>query len=112
LYIPNSAKRKIKKVFYDKVLSTYEIPSHLDDEGGKVQGDPIFKGNFKGNVIHDLKLVQETYGLTYEAGLAVSTDSELVVPDDLISYQGVKYKIKEIKLFDSYKLVVGVLYGD
>ena len=112
MYIPNSAKQKIKKVFYDKVLSTYEIPSHLDDEGGKVQGDPIFKGNFKGNVIHDLKAVQETYGLGQDANIVISTDSDLAKVNDKISYRDVGYKVIEIKPFDSHRLIIGKLYGD
>lgn len=107
MYIPNQMRKQIARVFYDKTVEVLTNNVITDAEGGVNYKGYDVKDNFKGNVnFSNCKVIQEEYGLDYSIDMSITTNYKLLIPNDLIRYQDVIYKVTDIIFNDSHYLVV------
>lgn len=107
MYIPQTMRKKIADVFYDKEVSVLEKKTSIDAEGGvNTKGYEILR-TFKGNVsFSNCKQIQEDYGLDYNIDISITTDDNLININDIIKYQDIIYNVTDVKICDSHVLVV------
>jgi len=108
LYIPKTMTKKIADAFYDKTVSVLEKETITDEEGGVISKGYEVISEFKGNVsFSNCKSIQEQYGLDYEIDIAVTTSTDIEIKiDDIIKYGDVTFKVTDVLVSDSHKLVV------
>ena len=111
--IPDSFKKAIADVFYDKVVDILPAEETVDVEGGvKRQPGSTASGSFTGNVNYsNLKEVQEELGLTYDIDVAITTNADNVSVNDFVSYSGTVFVVTDVIPYDSHKMVVATKYG-
>ena len=108
MYIPRTMSKAIAETFYDKTI--YKLVKNIitDEEGGIVSKGYSVVSEFKGNAsFSNCKEIQEEYGLEYEIDIAITTftDTEIEI-DDIIKYNDITFKVTDVLISDSHKLVV------
>ncbi len=108
MYIPKTMSDAIANTFYDKTIYVLEKRKITDKEGGIISKGFDVVLEFKGNVsFSNCKEIQEQYGLDYEIDIAVTTFTETEINiDDIIKYNEIKFKVTDVLISDSHKLVV------
>ncbi len=110
MYIPKTMKKQIANAFYDKTVSVLEKRIITDAEGGVTSKGYEKVSEFKGNVsFSNCKAIQEEYGLEYQIDISITTlpTTEINI-DDIIEYGNVTFKVTDVLVSDSHKLVVAV----
>lgn len=112
MFVPNNFKNNIANIFYDKDINIHEKIEIQDIEGGRKTVVGIIIDSFKGNVNFSVsKEIQEEYGLDYQIDIVITTNTDKVSIDNLISYLGIVYKVTDIKPRDSHARIVASKYG-
>lgn len=108
MFIPQTMKTAIAKVFYDKDIHLMNKSTEIDVEGGvKTKGYTV-ADVFKGNVnFSNCEKIQEEYGLDYKIDISITTDYTELKIDNILSYDTVLYEVKGIFNRDSHVLIVG-----
>jgi len=112
MLFPDTAKNAISSVFYDKAIAILAKETTLDAEGGAVVGELTQKSTFQGNVQYsNLGELQTQLGLSTKIDIAITCDSDIDVSvDDILEYNGHKYKAANVIPYDSHKMITGVKY--
>lgn len=108
MYIPKTMSKAIAENFYDKTISKLVKNIITDEEGGVVSKGYNTISDFKGNAsFSNCKEIQEQYGLDYEIDISITTsvDTEIEI-DDIIKYNNITFKVTDVLVSDSHKLVV------
>ena len=111
MFIPQTMKNEIAKVFYDKEIHLMNKSVEKDAEGGvKTKGYTV-ADVFKGNVsFSNCEKIQEEYGLDYKVDITITTDYTGVKKTDLLSYDKVLYEVKGIYINDSHVRILGAIW--
>ena len=83
-----------------------------DDEGGVIYDTPVPLSKFKGNVnYNNCGKIQEEYGLDYKIDMTITTTTDINVSiNDVVSYQGKLYTVRDLYKRDSHLMLVAQLY--
>ena len=111
MFIPQTMKTAIAKVFYDKEIHVLDERTETDAEGGVTTTGYSVKDTFKGNVnFSNCEKIQEEYGLDYKVNISITTDCNTLGIGDILSYNKVLYEVKGIYTRDSHTLVLGAIW--
>lgn len=106
--IPESFKRAIADIFYDKDIEIWRQAKIEDDEGAIVGNEKTekidsFKGNFQFKTREKIK---REYGEEIEANAIVTCDRTKAKIGDILVYNGKEYEIKSIVPSDSHMTLI------
>jgi hypothetical protein len=108
--IPDDFKTAIKNAFYDKPVYLCSVDDVVDDEGWQRKGEPTLAYEpFMANVRFDnLAQLQEDMGIreVIDVSITCLPDTDVAV-DNIVSYDGVTYRLIKVIPFDSHKLLIG-----
>lgn len=109
--IPNSFRKSISEMFYDKEIEIMSSTNTLDEEGGAAFSETT-KSSFKGNVnFNNLEVVNKEYGLDKEIDIVITTDVGVkITVGDKLKYKGVNYRVVKAPIYDSHLLIIGELW--
>lgn len=107
MLLPTNFTDIIAKTFYDK--SVTKLTKTKSQTDGWVTETGTTNGTFKANVqFANLEQVQSEMGLTERVDVVVTCANDVVVAvDDLISYNGVTYKVSAALRRDSHLKIAG-----
>ena len=111
MFIPNTMKTELAKMFYDKDVYLLDKSVEKDAEGAVRTKGYTVKETFKGNVnFSNCEKIQEEYGLDYKVNISITTNYTGLSKDDIISYDKALYEVKGIYTRDSHTLVLGATW--
>ena len=104
--IPKKFKQAVASTFYDKQFTIYSIDEVVDEEGGTTRTASSAGSTFNGNVVDNVELVQEQYGISEKFDIAVTTSTDVDIEQgSIFSYSGRLYEVTRIMAPDSHLLV-------
>lgn len=99
---------KISETFYDKEIVLYSQSRTTDDEGFVVRSETATETTVLANVIDNQSKIQEDYGIKERFDIAFTCKpTENISTDDIIGYDSQLYRVRDMKVSDSHKLVIG-----
>lgn len=107
--LPSDFKKSISDRFYDKEILRIGETQVVEADGAVKRNYDNVTGSFMGNVrLMNFQEIQKDYGLDYEIDVAITCDTSiLIVVDELVEYNNVRYRVTDVLPFDSHKMIVG-----
>lgn len=107
MLLPTNFKSTIAQHFYDKDVSVLNKTTSSTD-GWVDENSTTTKSTFKANVqFNRLGEIQSELGLTEQVDVSMTCADAAVEVGDLVSYDGVTYRVTAAIPFDSHLKVVG-----
>ena len=103
--IPNSFKKSIAQVFYDKELDIISLEQVTESDGGTYLSEEVV-GSIKCNIqpVND-EIIKREFGLDISGEVAITTQEEISIAEE--HFRLGEYRVVGVLPFDSHFVIIG-----